>query len=130
MREALLVAAVPLEVGLGDPVAQLGQPLALLREGVLQRDDLAILQGGRLPDGGGGAEVAVLVEHRDAEVGLARDRTAGGLHEAGHEAEQRGLAGAVAADDAPALAGGHGEGDVPEQRGSAELHGDVGQWRG
>ena len=98
----------------------------MLRDGVLQGNDLAIFQGGGVPDARGRAEVTVLVEHRDAKVWLPGDGAAGRLHEAGHEAKQGGLAGRVAADDAPALAGGHGEGDVPEQRGSAELHGDVG----
>ena len=51
----------------------------------------------------------------------------GRLGLAGDEAEQRRLAGAVAADDAPPLAPGHGEGDVAEEPGGAELDGHAGE---
>ena len=61
-----------------------------------------------------------------AETARPRDRAGGRLGLAGDEAEQRGLAGAVAADDAPPLTPRHGERDVAQQTGGAELHGDAG----
>ena len=66
------------------------------------------------------AEVAVLVHHGNAHPGRARDHAAIGIALAGQQLHQRGLAGAVAADDAPAFAALDLEGDAGEQRVGAE----------
>ena len=74
VREPLLIAAEARQVGVGHPLAQLGQTLRLAREIVLQRQQGAVTRGCGIPHRLGPAEVPVLVEHRDAQTGLARDR--------------------------------------------------------
>ena len=54
----------------------------------------------------------MLLEQRDAKPRLSRDLAARGLHLAGEQTEERRLARAVAADDAPALARGDRKRDV------------------
>ena len=78
----------------------------------------------RLADGVGVDELVALVEVADQQPALPRDPAGVGLLEAGHHLEQRGLAVAVAADDADPLARADAERDVGEQRADAVGLGD------
>src|SRR5581483_8228783 len=75
------------------------QLLGLDDERLLELEQLGELPGGRFPHGGRVAEVAVLLQERDADAGLPGDLPTRRLHLAGEQAEQRRLAGAVAAND-------------------------------
>ena len=70
------------------------------------------------------SSVVALVEVADVQAAAARDPAGVGLLEPGHHLEQRGLAVAVAADDADPLARADAEGDVGEQRADAVRLGD------
>src|SRR5690606_22322006 len=73
----------------------------------------------------GAFEGAMLVEQGVAQARLARDVAHRRRHLAGHDAEERRLAGAVAPDDAPAIACGDREGDVLEEFRGAERNADA-----
>ena len=66
--------------------------------------------------GAAGGEVRLLAQQGHARAGVQADVAVVGLVEAGQQAQQRGLAGAVGADQADALAGVQLEADVLEQR--------------
>src|SRR5690606_23189865 len=68
---------------------------------------------------------AALGDHGHAQPADPADPPGVGLLEAGEHLEQRGLAAAVEADDADALARVHAEGDAVEQRGDPEALGDL-----
>ena len=101
--------------------------MRLVRERLLEREQLGELPRGRLPHGLGIAEVAMLLEQRDAQPGLPRDDTARRLHVACDQLEERRLSRAVPADDPPPLARGDRERDVGEERCGTEFHRDVGE---
>src|SRR5205085_1864513 len=63
---------------------------------------------------------ARLIEVRDAGAGAAYDRAARRLDLAAHELQERGLAGAVGAHDADAIAAHHGEREVIDERAAAD----------
>src|SRR6185295_7002421 len=103
--------AVLLEISLG---GRLAHAIRLLRDRLLEREQVGERAGGGLPDRRRLAEIAMLLEQRHAErIGL-RDHAARWLHLTRDQAEERRLAGAVAPDDAPALARADGERDVVE----------------
>ena len=66
----------------------------------------------RLAHAVGVDELVALVEVADQQAAAAGDAAGVGLLEAGHHLQQRGLAVAVAADDADAIALPHAEGDL------------------
>ena len=74
------------------------------------------------PHGCGAAIVSMLAKERHAQATLSRHRALGRGEIAGEQPEERRLAGAVSAHDAPSLTGGNCKGDVLEQGGGAELH--------
>ncbi len=100
---------VELDAGeqLGDDAAQgrVGRPLVV---GAAAQHGLA--------HGVGVVELVALVQVADQQPAGLRDPAGVGLLDAGHHLEQRGLAVAVAADDADAVAGADAEGDLGEQR--------------
>ena len=122
--EALQVLTVLGEGAGRGVVRQVGR---LLHERLLQRQQLGQLPGGGLPHRRRGAVVAVLFQQRDAQAGRAGDAAARGLELARQQPQQRGLARAVPADDAPAFARCDREGDVGEQFRCAEVHADAGE---
>jgi hypothetical protein len=121
MGEALHVVAIAVERGGIGMVAHLGEAVGLLGERGLERDERGEGSRRRLPDRGGVAEIAVLVEQRDAKRSRLRHGTAGGALFAGEQAEERGLAGAIAPDDSPTFAFGDCKGDITEQGRGAEF---------
>ncbi len=70
--------------------------------------------------GGKGAEIRLLREISHGRTRLQEPRAAIRLQEAGSDLEKGGLAGAVASDEAGALAGGNRQFGTREQRGAAE----------
>jgi hypothetical protein len=100
----------------------------VLVDGVLRLPDVG--DGGleRLRDGVAGVERGLLVEQTDAGPPATRHscphRARIRLEETREDAQERGLAGAVLADEARALARGDGEGDVREDSPGAEGQGD------
>src|SRR5690606_36398774 len=99
--EAVQLAIVPVECGLR---RVLRQRMRLLGERRLERDQLRELPRDRLVLRLHGTEVAVLVQQRDAWTAGARDAAARRLQLPREHAEERRLARAVPADDAPAIA--------------------------
>ena len=67
-------------------------------------------------EGAAGGEVGLLAQQGDAGAGVEAHVAVVGPVEAGEQAQQRGLADAVGADEADALAGVQLEADVLEQR--------------
>ena len=95
-------------------VVELGQHRALLAQAAGDHvEDLARGIGGHF-----------LLQARDAQAVLAADFAVVGRRSPVEQAQQRGLAGAVAADDGDALAGVDGEVDVFEQEGAADAEVD------
>ena len=74
---------------------------------------------------GGAGEIGLLRQIAHGRTGLQEARAAVGLDQPGGDLEQGRLAGAVAADEAHALAGGDGELDAFEQRSAAEGQGNI-----
>jgi hypothetical protein len=101
-------------VGL-DCLAKLREPVFLPRQLGFQGQDVAIPGRRRVPDRLCVAEIAQLIEQRNAKLVDSRDGAGGGLELARDEAKQRGLAGTVPSHDAPALAGRHVERDVAKE---------------
>ena len=102
--ESLEVVRVPLEHLLAHRFAELAHLRRLVRERLLEREQLGELPRRRLPDRLRVAEVAMLLEQRDAQPRLPRDDAARRLHVARDQLEERRLPGAVPADDPPPLA--------------------------
>ena len=90
----------------------------------LGRADHVVVGGEQFVEGGfrlgeestAGSEVRLLAQQGDARAGVEAHLAVVGLVEAGQQAHQRGLADAVGADQADALAGVQLEADVLEQR--------------
>ena len=128
--EALEVAVVARQHLRRAAVARLGERRRLLGQRLLEGEQLGERAGGGLPHRrrrrrSRGA--APCMRYRSP---LARATVpAVGSVSPVMQAEERRLAGAVPADDAPPLAPRHGEGDVAQQPGGAELDGDAGRRR-
>ncbi len=120
--EALQVLAILGEGAGRGVVRQVG---GLLHERLFQRQQLGQLSGRRFPDRGSGAVVAVLLEQRYAESRRPRDTPPRRLEVPRQQPEERRLARAVPAHDAPAFTGCNREGDVREQSGGTEVHADA-----
>ena len=87
-----------------------------------------VLVGGpvhHVEDGAAGQQVVALVQHGDPHAAGAGDAAVVGLLHAGQDAQQRGLAGAVGADDADALAVVEPEGDLVEEGARAQRERDA-----
>ena len=72
----------------------------------------------------GSSAVAALVDAADREVGAEPDHAGVGRQLAGQQAQQRGLAAAVRADDADAIAAHDAGREIPDDRAIAEALGD------
>ena len=127
VREPLEVVAVPLEQVGRRPLAHPRELGRLLGERDLKCENARVGQRRGVPDTDRAAEVTVLVEQRDPEPGVPRDRPAHRRHRAGDDLEQRRLAAAVSPDHPPAVTLGHRKRHIAEERSGAEFHGDVGK---
>ena len=125
--ESLHVVAVAVERGGIWVRAHLGQAIRLFGQRCLELNERGKRLCGGFPYGFGVAEVAMLVEQRQPQAAGARHGTGRGALVAGDETEQRRLAGAIAADDAPTLALRDGEGDIAEERCGAEVDAHAGK---
>ena len=92
-----------------------------------QLEQFPITGGRSVPHRAGAAEIAKLVEQRDPKTYLPMDRSAGRLELAGHQPENAGLAGPVAAHDSPPFPGGDREVDPLENRPGPEPDGHIGK---
>ncbi len=124
--EAVQVAVVALQHRRRHRVARLAHRRGLHGERALEREQVGEGARGGLPHRRRVAEIPVLVHHRDAQAGRARDGAARGGQVAADQVEERRLAGAVASQNAPALAAVHEEAHVLEQLPVAEAHRDAG----
>jgi hypothetical protein len=113
------------EVGLGHRFAQLGEPVLLSNQLGLERQYFMVTRRCRIPDGARAAEIAQLVQHRDAQTIRPGDAPARRLELTGDQPEKRGFSRAVPAHDAPAFPGGDREGHVAEQGPDAEANTDA-----
>jgi hypothetical protein len=116
--ESLEVPAIALEVGLA---RRFTHAIRLLRDRSLECKQVGERASRGLPHGGRLAEIPVLLEDRHRDGVGARNHAARRRHLAGDQAKQRRLARAIPSDDAPTVAGGHGERHILEQRRRAEL---------
>ena len=123
------VAAVELEVLLGPAEPRDVAIVGTLLHGdpqLLDAHQLVVDAAARQHVGDGGARLVRRVDARVlrqvAEAALAHDRATGRLGGAAEHLEQRGLAGAVAADDAHLVAGHHGEGGVGDDEPTTHFH--------
>ena len=107
---------------LGERVTPLTHGVGLGLERTLQFEQLGERSAGGFPDSGGAGKGAVLIQLRPAQLRGAHHGALGGSERAGHQAEERGLATAVAADDAPPLPRGDGQVDIGEEDIRAVLH--------
>ena len=115
--EPFLVAAISLEISLGQGRTEERQAFSLLRERVLERREWREGDRRRFPHGPGVAEIAVLVEQRELEAWAPGHDPGRRGRITGQQAEQGGLPRPVPADDAPALSGRDGPGNIAEHRG-------------
>jgi hypothetical protein len=69
----------------------------------------------------------MLIHEGESQTGGSGDRASGGIRLTSDQAKQRGLSGAVTADDPPLLASGYRESHVSKQRGSPELNRHTGE---
>src|SRR5690606_28140648 len=98
----------------------------LFRERLFELDHLTERRRGGVPDGANALERPMLVEQRMPQSRLPRDAASRRLHRAREDAEERGLARAIATDDAPTVAFTDGEGDALQEGGGAVGDTDVG----
>ncbi len=125
--EPLEVAVVALEQHRRVRFVRIGQGMRLDLQVPLQLQEGREGPRRRLPHGGGRAEGALLVQHRDAQLSGAGCSTVRRPEGPGDHVEQGGLPRAVAPDDAPALAPGDREAHVFEDPRRAELDDDAGE---
>ena len=104
-------------------VRRLGQRLGGVDHVVVGGEQLVERAFGLGEQGSAGGEVRLLAQQGHARAGVEAHVAVVGLVEAGQDAHQRGLADAVGADEADALAGVQLEADVLEQRPCVEAAG-------
>jgi hypothetical protein len=99
--------------------------MGLFGKGVLQSEQIGEFSCASFPYCFGSAEVTVLLEEPEPQVGLSRNDPFGRLLLARDQAEERRLAASVPAQDAPAIAPAHGECYSLEDPRRAELDTDI-----
>src|ERR1700738_2840632 len=102
--ESLEIPVVPRQHLRGSGLPDLCEPTALLREGVLERQQVREFSRSRLPDSLCATEIAKLLQKRHPQAGLLHHNTFSGFLNSGDHSEKRGLPAAISPEDCPTVA--------------------------